>query len=628
MHEGQTLVVEQVEGFKRSVLRVLHAQSLQGGSVDLRAEVFEQQPPAFAAGAPTVGGIGPSVVGGSGGRGDAVAAQSGRGSAHRALPPQILSHGRQVGGRRSGGRPVVAPGVLGVLGVLAERPRQAQLGVPGAGRRDGGQAGGRPGLGQRVQVDGGHGHGPGGQIGVLVGVLHAGALPGLAGLKLRNAERVDGAVGVGLFGFGPAAERGGGGAPGVVLVVLGAATRSLGEVRRELADPLVESGAVGGLGVVVVGREDAQHVGDASAGAAAGRGRRIEQRLGLQVIGLLGGDLVLQVLDLLLGFGDVDGQHAHVSGAQRLLVLHRVLIVLQTLDLLQQLVQQHQGLRGQRLVEDLRVEVARLNGHLDLLNQQLQLLSRGLVVSRRRRVWRHLETIVRRRGERNLAGELTAAVRVAATTAAGVAGEQGVAAAAAADGRVVAVERQAAVRRQKLDGVFEVEIGASKGRFGVGLVQAHITKNPEGFGPPDHVRSQALLRLDAPVAAATAAAVFPAGAAARHAARAAVVGPAAFTPAQRLLAAAGVAPSHGTAAATRRTAAHGRRLIGSVTPWTVSGSGAPNVFVGRMHPLAHAGRVAARRRSGQRPWSWHVFPIGDACKKNNYFVFRLLFPKK
>ena len=49
----------------------------------------------------------------------------------------------------------------------------------------------------------------------------------------------------------------------------------------------------------------------------------------------------------------------------------------QRLDLLEQLVEEEEGLGGQRLVEDLGIEVARLYGHLYLLDQQPQLTCAG-----------------------------------------------------------------------------------------------------------------------------------------------------------------------------------------------------------------------------------------------------------
>jgi hypothetical protein len=83
-------------------------------------------------------------------------------------------------------------------------------------------------------------------------------------------------------------------------------------------------------------------------------------RLGLlvlQIHGLLCGDLVLEIGDLLLVFGDLNAE-----GEQRLVVWaaasgaaglgHGVLLLalLQSLDLLQQLVQEKQSLRGERLI--------------------------------------------------------------------------------------------------------------------------------------------------------------------------------------------------------------------------------------------------------------------------------------
>ena len=47
---------------------------------------------------------------------------------------------------------------------------------------------------------------------------------------------------------------------------------------------------------------------------------------------------------------------------------------LQCLDLLQKLVQQKKGLRSQRLVQNLGIEVSGLDGHLDLLHQHTELL--------------------------------------------------------------------------------------------------------------------------------------------------------------------------------------------------------------------------------------------------------------
>ena len=94
--------------------------------------------------------------------------------------------------------------------------------------------------------------------------------------------------------------------------------------------------------------------------------------LALQVSCLLSRDLVLQVGDVLFSLGDV---HAYtqefaavVHGLLRLGHGMALLQGLQGLDLLQKLVEQDQGLRCQGLVENLRVQMSSLNGHLDLLD--------------------------------------------------------------------------------------------------------------------------------------------------------------------------------------------------------------------------------------------------------------------
>ena len=99
----------------------------------------------------------------------------------------------------------------------------------------------------------------------------------------------------------------------------------------------------------------------------------------LQILGLLGGDLVLQVADLLLVLRYLhrERQEGLVAGSTWPLALlsnHMLLLVtLQLLNLLKQLVEQEKGLGCQRLVEDLWVEVSGLNGHLDLLDEHPQL---------------------------------------------------------------------------------------------------------------------------------------------------------------------------------------------------------------------------------------------------------------
>ena len=99
----------------------------------------------------------------------------------------------------------------------------------------------------------------------------------------------------------------------------------------------------------------------------------------LEILGLLGGDLVLKVSNLLLVlcYLHCEGQKGLVAWGTRPLALlsnHVLLLVtLQLLYLLKQLVEQEQGLRCKRLVEDLWVEVSGLNGHLDLLDEHPQL---------------------------------------------------------------------------------------------------------------------------------------------------------------------------------------------------------------------------------------------------------------
>ena len=107
--------------------------------------------------------------------------------------------------------------------------------------------------------------------------------------------------------------------------------------------------------------------------------RLLLRLLVLQILGLLGGDLVLQVADLLLVLRYLhrERQEGLVAGSTRPLALlsnHMLLLVtLQLLNLLKQLVEQEKGLGCQRLVEDLWVEVSSLNGHLDLLDEHPQL---------------------------------------------------------------------------------------------------------------------------------------------------------------------------------------------------------------------------------------------------------------
>jgi hypothetical protein len=98
---------------------------------------------------------------------------------------------------------------------------------------------------------------------------------------------------------------------------------------------------------------------------------------------LLSIDLVLQVLNLLLRLGDVDREleqvrvrrPAHVGA-----LLHRLLVLLsqrlEYLDLVEQLVEQDERRRAELLVENLRVQVPGLDGHVYLVHEQGQLLGR------------------------------------------------------------------------------------------------------------------------------------------------------------------------------------------------------------------------------------------------------------
>ena len=80
----------------------------------------------------------------------------------------------------------------------------------------------------------------------------------------------------------------------------------------------------------------------------------------------------MQVSDVLFGLCDVDADGEQLAAVVHGLLRlgHRVTLLkgLQGLDLLQKLVEQNQSLRRQRLVENLRVQVSSLNGHLDLLD--------------------------------------------------------------------------------------------------------------------------------------------------------------------------------------------------------------------------------------------------------------------
>ena len=98
-----------------------------------------------------------------------------------------------------------------------------------------------------------------------------------------------------------------------------------------------------------------------------------------QILGLLGGDLVLEVANLLLvlGYLHCERQKGLVAwGARSLALLSNnvlLLVTLQLLYLLKQLVEQEQGLRCKRLVEDLWVEMSSLHCHLDLLDKHQSL---------------------------------------------------------------------------------------------------------------------------------------------------------------------------------------------------------------------------------------------------------------
>ena len=86
--------------------------------------------------------------------------------------------------------------------------------------------------------------------------------------------------------------------------------------------------------------------------------RLLLRLLVLQILGLLGGDLVLQVADLLLVLRYLhrERQVGLVAGSTRPLAMlsnHMLLLVtLQLLNLLKQLVEQEKGLGCQRLVGD------------------------------------------------------------------------------------------------------------------------------------------------------------------------------------------------------------------------------------------------------------------------------------
>ena len=109
MNQCQPLVKEEVECLEWPLLSVLHAKRFEGGPVNLRSQVLEEQP--AGAGRGVGGSVGSAVGGGSGatppvggrrrrgGRPRGVAAsQSGWGPAHGgALAPKVLSHLSQVG---------------------------------------------------------------------------------------------------------------------------------------------------------------------------------------------------------------------------------------------------------------------------------------------------------------------------------------------------------------------------------------------------------------------------------------------------------------------------------------------------------------------------------------------------
>jgi hypothetical protein len=95
---------------------------------------------------------------------------------------------------------------------------------------------------------------------------------------------------------------------------------------------------------------------------------------------LLSVDLILQVLYLLLRLSNLDGDleqvlalgaAAHVAVLQGLVLLSEVL---KLLDLIEQLVEEEERLGAQLLVQDLRVEVPRLDGHVNLIDEHLELL--------------------------------------------------------------------------------------------------------------------------------------------------------------------------------------------------------------------------------------------------------------
>ncbi len=294
---------------------------------------------------------------------------------------------------------IVTPGVLGLVvhgGRVAKAPsgrgqtEGVVLSADERGRR--GRIVHETALGH--EVDGSVGNGPRGEVGVLVWVLEAVALPWLAGLELGNAEaiadavqslhcgrRCGCAVAVAVLAVRPpGGGRGGGHTPGVVDAEahLGRARLGREGVTGTLGKlPLREAGAPGRLGAAaaaahaqrveqvghrLLGRVRRRQGGACAAtsasnstsaahgwdGTAPGKGVAARtwpaSHLALEVGGLLGRDLVLQVRDVLLGLGDVDRDGEEVVAVTHplLRLRHAVLLLecLQILDLLKQLVKQ------------------------------------------------------------------------------------------------------------------------------------------------------------------------------------------------------------------------------------------------------------------------------------------------
>lgn len=136
-----------------------------------------------------------------------------------------------------------------------------------------------------------------------------------------------------------------------------------------------------GLSAII--SKDVRHAVFERRGTAHSLVRSRGHLLRLEVSCLLSRNLILEVLDVLLRFGyvDRDSQETAAVAAHRFLRLsHGVLLLkrLQGFDLLQELIQRDECLRGQGLVKYLRIEMSSLDRHLNLLNENAQLLSRRL----------------------------------------------------------------------------------------------------------------------------------------------------------------------------------------------------------------------------------------------------------